>query len=196
MSRPDKTRRNLVLGLGAAAAAVTAAELAGIDRLVAIADDYKPGPSTAVAAGRILDATQLATLRAVCSQVIPATDTPGAAEADVHGFIDHQLYHCHSDDQQETVRQVLDTLAKRADATGGFSGLSHAHQLERLTALEASSKPFSDEDRNQFRFLKSMIVFGYFTSEIGATKALRFLPYPGGFSGSIPHAPNDKAWFK
>jgi len=35
---------------------------------------------------------------------------------------------------------------------------------------------------------------GYFTSEIGATKALRYVAVPGKFDGSYPYKKGDKAW--
>jgi hypothetical protein len=35
---------------------------------------------------------------------------------------------------------------------------------------------------------------GYFTSEIGAKQALRYLPVPGRFEGCIPYKKGDKAF--
>ncbi|MDU0353713.1 hypothetical protein RS130_07055 [Paraglaciecola aquimarina] len=42
--------------------------------------------------------------------------------------------------------------------------------------------------------LKALIVFGYFTSEVGATQALNYQAVPGGFKGSIPCDENTKSW--
>lgn len=192
MSQPDKMRRRLVLSLGSIAATLTAAELMGCERAITVADDYEPRPDSASSDGKTLTAQQLATLRDVCDQAIPATDSPGAADVDVHGFIDNQLHHCHSDGQKNAVRAVLDTLNARA--AGDFTHQSPADQLALLEALEGARDGFSDDDRGQFKFLKSLIVFGYCTSEAGATQALRYLPYPGGFKGSIPATNTTRAW--
>ncbi|MFK7887328.1 MAG: gluconate 2-dehydrogenase subunit 3 family protein [Gammaproteobacteria bacterium] len=192
MSRPDKMRRRLLLSLGSVAATLTAAELVGCERAINVADNYEPSPDAAIAAGKTLNAVQLTTLRDVCVQTIPATDSPGAADVDVHGFIDNQLHHCHSDGQKNAVRAVLDTLNERAG--GSFSAQTPADQLGLLEALEGARDGFSDDDRDQFKFTKSLIVFGYCTSEAGATQALRYLPYPGGFKGSIPADNTTRAW--
>ncbi|HAK76772.1 MAG TPA: twin-arginine translocation pathway signal, partial [Runella sp.] len=42
--------------------------------------------------------------------------------------------------------------------------------------------------------MKELTVTGYFTSEIGATKALEYLPIPGRFEGCVPLKPGQKAW--
>jgi hypothetical protein len=42
--------------------------------------------------------------------------------------------------------------------------------------------------------MKELTLLGYFTSEVGATKALRYVPIPGRFDGCIPYKKGDKAW--
>jgi hypothetical protein len=42
--------------------------------------------------------------------------------------------------------------------------------------------------------MKQLTLLGYFTSEPGATKALRYNPVPGKFEGCIPYKKGDKAW--
>jgi hypothetical protein len=37
-------------------------------------------------------------------------------------------------------------------------------------------------------------LFGYFTSEIGYTKALRYVETPGRFDPAASHAPGEKLW--
>ncbi len=51
------------------------------------------------------------------------------------------------------------------------------------------------EDPNHyFRMMKELTMLGYFTSEVGATKALRYLPVPGKYDGDVPYKKGDKAW--
>jgi hypothetical protein len=35
---------------------------------------------------------------------------------------------------------------------------------------------------------------GFFTSEPGATKALRYIAVPGHYDGNLPYKKGDKAW--
>ncbi|MEO1574704.1 MAG: gluconate 2-dehydrogenase subunit 3 family protein [Pseudomonadota bacterium] len=197
MSQPDKNRRRVLLALGATAGVAGAAELAGLDRIVAVASSFKPNADSGPD-GHVLSASQLAVLRAVCDQVIPATETPGAVDVDVHGFVDHQLRHCHTDDEQRAAVALIERLdaASHERQQTTFVQLGNAEQLALLEDLEAGRGGFSGTDRAHFKGLKSLIVFGYFTSEVGATRALRFMPYPGGFKGSVPYEPGTPAWFR
>ena len=45
-----------------------------------------------------------------------------------------------------------------------------------------------------FRMIKELTLLGYFTSEIGATKALRYVAVPGRYDGSVPYKKGDRAW--
>ena len=42
--------------------------------------------------------------------------------------------------------------------------------------------------------MRQLTVTGYFTSEIGATQALEYLPIPGKFIGDVPMEPGQKTW--
>jgi len=42
--------------------------------------------------------------------------------------------------------------------------------------------------------LKALTLLGYFTSEIGCTQAMRYLPVPGKYDGDYPYRQGDKAW--
>jgi hypothetical protein len=45
-----------------------------------------------------------------------------------------------------------------------------------------------------YMMFKNLTLLGYFTSEPGATKALRYIQTPGHFSGEIPYKKGDKSW--
>lgn len=45
-----------------------------------------------------------------------------------------------------------------------------------------------------FTMLRNLTLLGYFTSEPGATKALRYLQTPGYYSGEVPYNTGDKSW--
>ena len=42
--------------------------------------------------------------------------------------------------------------------------------------------------------VRVMTTAGYFSSEIGATKALEYVPIPGRFEGAVPMKAGQKAW--
>jgi len=51
-----------------------------------------------------------------------------------------------------------------------------------------------DAPNHYFRMIKELTLLGYFTSEVGCTQALRYLPVPGKYDGDYAYKPGDKAW--
>ncbi|MFA3791176.1 gluconate 2-dehydrogenase subunit 3 family protein [Aliiglaciecola sp. SL4] len=145
-------------------------------------------------AGQLFDKPTMQTLKHIVDTILPRTDTPSGADLDCHGFVDHQLFRCHSEKEQQACLQIISQIEKHAMANfkQSFCQLDEKQQLELLQSIEAMNG-FTQLQRNQFKFLKSLIVFGYFTSEQGAREILRYDPVPGGFS-VIPLKKGDKCW--
>ena len=138
--------------------------------------------------GSLLTANQLETLRHICMQTIPATDTPGAAEVNCHQFINQQLEVVFNELDQQKSMMLLDKIRSVSNLFGAaaFEHLSPHEQLLLLQDLEAAKDPFRRADVEAFKLLKGLIVFGYYTSEEGATQELNYVAMPDGFKGSVP----------
>lgn len=145
---------------------------------------------------RLFDKSQLALLREICETIIPATDTPGAIAAGVHEFIDRYAAHCATKEQQRT---FLDTL-KRIDTSAQnrfhqrFSLLGNQARIELLTSMEQASSGFDHNDRRCFKQLKGWVIFGYYTSEVGASQELAYLSTPGSYKGDFKFETVGRAW--
>jgi len=174
------TRRSLITKLGAVIGAVSAAQLLtpiGVSKALA----YSRRANSADSDGLVFKQPQMLSLKRLCAVVIPKTDTPGADEVDCHGFIDQQLHHCHSANEQQQAQALLNTLDQQSVARyqKKFTELTTVQHHALLSDLEQAKTPFNNADAKHFRKLKGLIVFGYFTSELGATKALDYDPIPG-----------------
>lgn len=131
----------------------------------------------------------------VANTVLPATsDTPGAGETRVANFIDVYVNDCYTLDQQESVSAGLVTLQARAKE-------AHSKKFERLDAsaktsflIELDQETKSSMEPHYFSLLKSLILFGYFTSQEGMETALNYLPIPGKYVGDYPIASDGHAW--
>lgn len=112
--------------------------------------------------------------------VIPRTDTPGGADVDTGIFllmaIDQQVGSMRPD-QLERVRGTLDA------ANGGdFMKAPAARQEALLAKLDErafSGTPKAGTPEEGWTHLKAAILVGYYTSEAGASKELRYDPVPG-----------------
>ena len=187
--------RSFLLGLGALIGAAGAEKLLG-GNAMSVAMAYQSNNQRWQTSGRLFTQKQLQQLRDICQLVIPKTGTAGAGDVDTHGFIDNQLVRCHANWQQIQVVELLKRIESAAIKRFGtaFSDSSESEQLSLLTSIEEAENEFGQDDAEHFAFLKQMIVFGYFTSEVGATHELAYLPVPGGFTGSIPYSSVGKLW--
>jgi hypothetical protein len=130
--------------------------LVGLQRACLAAADLDASPMQ-----RVLDNRQREVLAAIAECIIPATDTPGAIEAGVPQFAELILSDWHTAEERQPVLEGMAKLdADCQTAHGrGFAGCGTAEQTEALAATEGSP---------MFTMLKSLVVNGYFTSELGA----------------------------
>lgn len=143
----------------------------------------------------------VAFLNEVAETILPKTNTPGAKEAKVGEFMGVMVRDCYSADDQKI---FLDGLAKIDEAADKkFSVKFMQADVKQRTAVLADldkeqaayTKTKKKEDPNHFYYMiKQLTLLGYFTSEIGCTQALRYLPVPGKFDGNYPYKKGDKAW--
>ena len=134
-------------------------------------------------------AEQVKLLAEVADVIIPTTDTPGAKAAGVEQFIIRIMRDCYVREEQEKFYAGLAKLDADSRATHGkgFAELDGAKKTEMVRRATETNREF-------FKLMKQLTVAGYFTSEIGATKALEYLPIPGRFEGDVPMQPGQKAW--
>ncbi len=150
-------------------------------------------------AARRLDATQRDLVATIADHIIPATDTPGARAAGVPAFIETMLLECYTPDEQRHFADGLaevDARARRAYHTV-FLRCASAEQRVILEALDREAfaeQPVHGAASPFFRTMKDLTILGYYSSELGATKELRYARVPGRYEGCIPLANVGRAW--
>jgi gluconate 2-dehydrogenase gamma chain len=90
---------------------------------------------------RFLTLEEVRTLEAMCAQIIPSDQDPGAKEAGVVNYIDLQLTK-HFKEHRPAYRKGLAAIDNLSG--GDFVGLSDARQQEVLHQAEQQEKPFFD----------------------------------------------------
>ena len=168
-------RITLLLGGGALSPQLTAAVMGQV---------LNTGASVAVTAA------QTTLLAEVSDIIIPTTDTPGAKEAGVHDFIIRVLRDCYAMEEQESFYAGLAKLDADSRADNDGKGFVELDAAAKKSALEKTVKT----NKDFLKQLKQFVITGYFTSEIGATQALAYLPLPGQFIGDVPLKEGQKAW--
>ncbi len=166
------------------------------------------------AAPKLFSAEETALLDEVAETILPASaSSPGAKAAGVGAFMHVIVADCYSRAEQQRFREGIAEVAKRSQEAHqqSFMQLSPAARKALLTILDAEAKAYDETlaDQNQaraqdarldplpphyFTMMKQLTLWGYFTSEVGATQALRYLPVPGRYDGCMPYQKGQKAW--
>jgi hypothetical protein len=79
---------------------------------------------------------------------------------------------------------------KKSDAFINSTQQQNAPEAKINPATQIASEPPS----KYFRMMKELALLGYFTSEIGATQALRYVESPGRYDPCVPYKPGDRDW--
>ncbi|HEX4851507.1 MAG TPA: gluconate 2-dehydrogenase subunit 3 family protein [Puia sp.] len=153
------------------------------------------------AAGLNFSPDDISFLDEVGETIIPATSTPGAKEAKIGEFMKTIVTDCYEPKDQQVFLDGMKKLDEASKKKNGKSFLSATTQERHdlLVDLDKEQKDFMskkkpDEPSHYFRMMKELTLWGYFTSEVGATKALRYVAVPGKYEGCIPYKKGDKAW--
>jgi hypothetical protein len=142
-------------------------------------------------------AANIALLDEIAETILPRTDTPGAKDAKVGEFMSLYVTDCYSLDERATFHKDLFTLEASCSKTYGrsFMALDPAERETFINQLDRQARvAVAAGKTHYFTMLKQLTLFGFFTSEVGGTIALRYLPVPGRYDGELPYQPGDRAW--
>lgn len=186
MNRRQALKRvGLLLG-GAVSASVAGGVLAGCGA--------RPGGYTPQTLTRAQDAL----VTAAAGRILPATDTPGAADVGVSAFVDGIVTTAYTDAERSRFMAGLADLDARAVAATGrpFAESTGAEQDAVLAALarDAAAERAGGAETPFFFMLKELVLVGYYTSEVGATQELKYVHAAGRYDGDVPFAEVGRAY--
>lgn len=143
----------------------------------------------------------IAYLDEIAETIIPTTNTPGAKAAKVGAFMTVMVKDCYEEKDQKIFREGMNKLndASKKKFDKIFIELTPGQRHELLVEVDKEAKDYAknkkkDDPSHYFRMMKELTLLGYFTSEIGATQALRYVESPGKYEGCIPYKKGDRAW--
>jgi len=145
---------------------------------------------------KALTPQQARALDAMAELIVPATDTPGARAAGVPQFIDRAVADYYEPPEAALIRAGLDRLDADAQAAHGapFAALGAERQTALLAGYDAEAARQPAGTAHFFPLLRELTTVGYFTSEPGATQALRYDALPGEYHGCVPLSEIGRGW--
>jgi hypothetical protein len=168
----------------------------------------------------LFDTDHIAFMNEVADTILPTTAaSPGAKAANVGQFMAVMVRDCYTPGDQKIFLDGLKKLddASQKQAGSKFLDLSSKQRADLLIALDKEQKDYytqqykkldadmakhkgdenyepADIPDHYYRMIKELTLLGYFTSEVGSTKALRYMETPGRYDGCMPYKKGDKAW--
>lgn len=144
---------------------------------------------------------QIAFLDEVAETIIPTTNTPGAKAAKVGEFMQVMVTDCYEEKDQQVFSEGISKIdeASTNKYSKLFLELTPEDRTSLFNEINKELKEYNDNKKegdpnHYFAMMKQLTLLGYFTSEIGATQALRYVAVPGRHEGCIPYQKGDRAW--
>jgi hypothetical protein len=144
----------------------------------------------------------VAFLNEVGEVILPQTDTPGAKQANVGLMMAVLISDCYSQSQKASFISGLQQIRVSANKLFGkeFEILNSRQRQILIEDIDNQANKYNqaaqkDAPTHPFTLIKQLVLFSFFTSEVGATKVLRHVAIPGSYNGELPYKKGDRAWY-
>ncbi len=167
-----------------------------------LAGCVSPKPKKEPFVGLLAD-SDVALLDEIAETILPTTESsPGAKAAKVGEFINVIVTDCYSPEEQNIFRGGLHRLNAATLERHGklFVELAPEERHTFLLTLEDDVRNYretrapDEPETHYYGMIKQLTVWGYFSSEVGSTQALRYVAVPGRYDGCVPYIEGEKMW--
>ena len=172
--------------------------LVGGSGLLSACGRDRPASGTAVGS---FSPSDIQLLDEVADTILPETKTPGAKAARVGPFMALMVTDSYEPKDQKIFRTGMEQLEQASQKSNGksFMASTPKERLILLESLDREQKAYMDAKKPEdpahyFRMMKELTMLGYFTSEIGYTKAMRYAESPGRFDPCTEYKPGETSW--
>ena len=172
------TRREVLQGLIVSIGGATALTACGG---VANVLSTRPG-----SAARFYTSEEYALVTRISDLIIPRTETPGAVDANVSGYMDGLMTDWANNKTKNAHRTALRHIKVELDqrAGGNFLDASDTAAEQSLVSFDAAVFA-EDSDTSGYKRVKGYVSQSYFATEDGATEELKWVAFPGRWDPSV-----------
>jgi hypothetical protein len=139
----------------------------------------------------VLNSQDQALIEEIADTLLPTTpNSPGAKAAGVGPVINLLLTDCREPAEQ---KRVVDGLTQFRNTVGDhFASMSQVNRENWLRRIDSEARGAGAS--HYFPLVRELSLQAYFSSEIGMTKALRYVMTPGKWVGCVALQPGQPAW--
>ena len=172
------TRREVLQGLIVSIGGATALTACG-----GLANVLSTRPGSAA---RFYTSEEYALVTRISDLIIPRTETPGAVDANVPGYMDGLMTDWANNETKNAHRSALRQIKVELDrrASGNFLEASGSEAEQSLVSFDAAAFE-QDGDASGYKRVKGYVSQSYFATEDGATEELKWVAFPGRWDPSV-----------
>ena len=138
--------------------------------------------------------------------ILPKTATPGGLDVKVDVFVDLVFSQLYDEEGQKKIVAEMTAFDEKCQAKFGsrFSELTPPQRQELLQAEEATNAKYNggvwgtavgkQAPVGFYRSMKSLALWGYFSSEAISRDVLNYDPVPGDYQGCVPLSDIGNQW--
>lgn len=95
---------------------------------------------------------------------------------------------------ESTPQQRQELLLQLDNEAREYDKKITVEEQQQRDQAKREMKEFEPSPSHYYTMMKQLTLLGFFTSEVGATKALRHVAVPGKYDGALPYKKGDRAW--
>ena len=157
----------------------------GVSALAACGDAPRLAATAAGGAGRFYTEREMELVSRLSELIIPRTETPGALDVNVPGYIDGLMTDWANEETRGAHRRALEEIERRLSADGDFMELGQDEAVAALTALDGAAFAEEAAELRGYRSFKSYVTRSYFATEGGAREELQWVAVPGRWEPNV-----------
>ena len=137
---------------------------------------------------RFFKGDQAKLMTAIADVIIPKTDTSGALDAGVPAFVDLLMADVYPRDDQERFSAGFAEFEAAAKAGDGKAFLEQDAMQRKVSVQRAIDAALGTEheDKPFILVARELTLLGFFTSRVGITENMEYVPVPTAYHGCVP----------
>jgi gluconate 2-dehydrogenase gamma chain len=149
----------------------------------------KDSPAPAGWTPRFFKGEEATIMTALADVLIPRTDTSGALDAGVPAFIDAIMADVYPPDAQARFSAGFGEFVAESKASGGGKAFLDQDGEQRKASVRQALESALQGEHEQKPFIlvaRELTLLGFFTSRVGITENMDYVPVPTAYHGCVP----------
>ncbi len=156
----------------------------------------RDAPSGADWTPKFFKGKQAQLMTAIADVILPRTETSGALDAGVPAFVDSLMADVYPKDAQERFSTGFAEFEAAAKTSAGGTDFLEQDAAQRKASVQRAIEAALEIEHEHRPFVlvaRELTLLGFFTSRVGITENMEYVPVPTAYHGCVPLSQMKKA---